>query len=480
MADDDAKKVLLVADYGKNDLAFKEVTQVLYHLAQKAGLNITVDIVSVDPFNTAQTAAVVAQAAESGRYDMIYHNTAPRKDIKKARHNNDGEGIIFADYKGTRQNTLIVGVNSGNADTVNTSALLPAERIPGGVQLINCDTKGSQFRSRDVFPPHVIAALTGEIELKDPADIPQPSDKALVRAANEQAKQLLDDAYAHQLSRHGDASKRYVTVISRDSGAEALLRDVAGHHPGAEVDLLPLKSTQNQWIEAGFAAAQLALNSKDGAQRTVVILPGENDTLGDAPRLYEAVLDNGATLITSDLRTLTFARNRIVESRSSFTLAELDGVAKLPADITPAYTDGYGNIKLAIRHDDLLEKLGYSDHPVGEGERGVTAVRVNNHEKEAYVGNPNARGSFAVQDGEFALSSGSSGWAASASDTDKAFFAEIFLRGGNASQALGIPQPGDAISIQRKRNQSISPGTSLGGGQPVEAEFPATSKAKGA
>ena len=73
------QKILLVGDYGTSgDLAFNEVKQKLYELAAKKRIDIRIDTVGVDPFDTAMTAAVVAQAAEDGKYDVIYHNTAPR------------------------------------------------------------------------------------------------------------------------------------------------------------------------------------------------------------------------------------------------------------------------------------------------------------------------------------------------------------------------------------------------------------------
>src|SRR4051812_8839842 len=113
MAEQPTKKMLLVADYGHEDLAFKEVQERLYELARKAGQKIQVDIVSVGPFHTADTAAVVAQAAHDGKYDIIYHNTAPRKDLAKARANNDGEGIGYARYRAAGgKEVQIVGVIS--------------------------------------------------------------------------------------------------------------------------------------------------------------------------------------------------------------------------------------------------------------------------------------------------------------------------------------------------------------------------------
>jgi hypothetical protein len=474
----DTKKILLVADYGDNDLAFKEVTQKLYELAQQAGQFITVDIVSVDAFNTAQTAATVAQAAEDGRYDLIYHNTAPRKDIKKSRVNNDGEFLAFARHSKNGKHTDIVGVYSGDEDTINTFALLPSDRIPDGVFKTKSDTQGSQFRSRDVFPPHVIDALSGNIRL-EPNNItpPSPANVQLAQSSAADAKQRLAKAYDNQLSRHGDATAAYVTVVAPKAACDDIIQDIGARYSGAEIDALPLKSEKNPWVEAAFAGTQLALNSTQGAARTVMLLP-DGKKLSEAEQPYEATLDNGAKIITSDLRALTFAKGRIDYSKSNVTALQVYATA-LPSPVTPAYTDGYGNVKLALRHREVLDKLGIGDSKttIGAGERGVTEVTVGGNSSEAFV----ASGSFAVADGEVALSKGSSGWPAQKDgEADRDNFAEIFLRGGNASRALGIPQPGDDISITLKHiERGLNPG-SVVDGRSVEAEVKLGSKSKGA
>jgi hypothetical protein len=472
------KKILLVADYGNNDLAFKEVTQKLYELAQQAGQPVTVDIVSVDAFNTAQTAATVAQAAEDGRYDLIYHNTAPRKDIKKSRVNNDGEGIAFARYSNNGKHTDIVGVYSGDEDTINTFALLPASHIPDGIFKVKSDTQGSQFRSRDVFPPHVIDALTGNIRLEqNTITPPTPVNTQLIDSSTADAKQRLAKAYDIQLSRHGDASKNYVTVIAPKAECDNILQNVTAQYSGAEIDALPLKSQRNAWVEAAFAGTQLALNSTQGDARIVIILP-DGQKLNEAEQAYEAALDNGAKIITSDVRALTFAKGRIDYSKSNVTALQVYATT-LPSPVTPAYTDGYGNVKLALRHHEVLDTLGIGEGKatINAGERGVTEVTVGGNSSEAFV----ASGSFAVADGEIALSKGSSGWPVKKDgEANRDNFAEIFLRGGNASRALGTPQPGDDISITLKHiERERSPG-SVVDGRSVEAEIKLGSKSKGA
>lgn len=474
----DTKKILLVADYGDNDLAFKEVTQKLYELAQQAGQSITVDIVSVDAFNTAQTAATVAQAAEDGRYDLIYHNTAPRKDLKKSRVNNDGEFLAFARYSNAGKHTDIVGVYSGDENNINTFALLPAERVPDGVYKTKSDTQGSQFRSRDVFPPHVIDALTGNIRLEqNTITPPAPVNAQLVEASIADAKLRLANAYDHQLAHHGNANNAYITVIAPKAECGNIIQETAVQHEGAEIDALPLKSERNAWVEAAFAGTQLALNSTQGEARTVILLP-DGKKLSDAEHTYEATLDNGAKIITDDLRTLTFAKGRIDYSKSNVNAMQVYATT-LPSPVTPAYTDGYGNVKLALRHHEVLDTLGIGEGKttIGAGERGITEVTVGGNSKEAFIAN----GSFAVADGEVALSKGSSGWPLKKEgERDLDNFAEVFLRGGNASKALGTPQPGDNISITLKHiERGQTPGSVIDG-RSVEAEIKLGSIGKGA
>jgi hypothetical protein len=138
----------IVADYGgtdgKGDLAFLEVKRaVQYHLEQ---YNITannISTLSVDSFNTIATGFVCAQLGMNSnlKSHVIFHNTAPRKDDKSARKNNDGEYLAATILP---NGTLMVGVNAGYCFSF-TKNIAPIFKI-------KCATAGSQFRSRDVFP----------------------------------------------------------------------------------------------------------------------------------------------------------------------------------------------------------------------------------------------------------------------------------------------------------------------------------------
>ena len=139
-----------IADYGEktgiDDLAFSEVNRRL--LEEFASQNLEFPMIknlSVHPFNTVETGFAVAQLAQNsrlGKIHLIYHNTAPRKDALAARTNNAGEFLAVAELpNGVR----IIGVYGGY-----TFSFLG---VP--VYRVKCATDGSQFRSRDVFPPCV-------------------------------------------------------------------------------------------------------------------------------------------------------------------------------------------------------------------------------------------------------------------------------------------------------------------------------------
>jgi len=464
----DVKKILLVGDYGQDDLAFKEVTQRLYEIAEEKGILIQVDIVTVNAFNFAQTAAVVAKAVHDGQYDLIYHNTAPRKDTAKERIKNAGEGLAYSKALSKDGKPVqVVGVYGGDEHTVNTFALLPKDT---DVRFVDCPDDGTQFRSRGVFPPSVIDALTKSgIKLRgDLVSVPKPVNRKIVTNAEAYAATQLEEAYKNQLSIHGDAAKEYITIVGSREKAQELLHQVQN---GGERDFIPIKTTKDRAIEAGFIAAQLALNSKQPQKRKLFVLPKEGETLLSVGQLYDAELDNGAHIVTSDLRALAFAKTHIknIEFRSSLGAPTPDGKPRfrfvgltdvkvdpslfdLPNYITPAYVDGYGNVKLAITHKALLQKLGIE---LKVGDEARASIQVNDRQVEAKV----REGLFSVKDGEWSLSRGSSGWG---SKNDEYNFAEISHRGNDAAVSLGNPQPGNHIVIQRlPPHTDISAATSV-------------------
>ena len=148
-----------VADYGaktgQDDLAFSEVDRRLMEEFASEGLPFPfIKNLSVNAFNTIETGFAVAQLGQNsklGAAHLIYHNTAPRKDELSARLNNAGEFLAVAELpNGVR----IIGVFGGY-----TFSFL---NVP--IYRVRCAADGSQFRSRDVFPPCVasLAAHAGK------------------------------------------------------------------------------------------------------------------------------------------------------------------------------------------------------------------------------------------------------------------------------------------------------------------------------
>ncbi len=137
--------VYVIADYGDlHDLAFAEVTQKLYY--ELRDKNVSISAFAVPAFDTVATGFVLAQTAMNsklGAGQKFYVNTAPRKDDLTPRVKNSGEGLAYARlYNGVE----IVAVNSGYSLSFIKDG---AEEI----REIRCDKAGSQFRSRDIFPP---------------------------------------------------------------------------------------------------------------------------------------------------------------------------------------------------------------------------------------------------------------------------------------------------------------------------------------
>lgn len=141
--------IQLIADYGTGDAAFAEVVQKLTLLDSQ----IRVMTTSVPPFSTLATGFLTAQFALVNPVPgmMIYTNTAPRKDKKENRHDNEGE---FLSYALLNNGVKVVGVNAGYC----FSFIKPVIK---DLHLVNVQNKGSQFRSRDFYPEAVISIAQG-------------------------------------------------------------------------------------------------------------------------------------------------------------------------------------------------------------------------------------------------------------------------------------------------------------------------------
>lgn len=136
--------VHVVCDYREGDLAFSEITSAL---ARELPDQYTCHITSIPSFETVATGFVVAQLGlqhQKLRPEkmLVYVNCAPRKDLRAARKNNEGEGLL---YGVLRNGVPVVAVNSGYSLSFVREDLreLWSVKVSRG---------GSQFRSRDIFP----------------------------------------------------------------------------------------------------------------------------------------------------------------------------------------------------------------------------------------------------------------------------------------------------------------------------------------
>ncbi len=162
----------LIADYGTGDPAFVEVIQRLSMSIPDA----QIVPLSVPPFSTLATGFWIAQLGlNPGSVDrMIYHNCAPRKDDLEARLNNEGEGLTYALLP---NGVKVVGVNAG----YTLSFIKPYAKQ---LQAINVSRGGSQFRSRDVFPPAAAAIAADDFSvLGDSLNLEQIPDMPRDRIA---------------------------------------------------------------------------------------------------------------------------------------------------------------------------------------------------------------------------------------------------------------------------------------------------------
>ena len=153
----------LIADFGLSDLAFAEVTQQLLLRLPAAQVVAT----PVPPFATLAAGFLAAQLAANPAppETLVFVNVAPRRDNRAGRIDNDGERLLYAELpSGVR----VVGVDAGEAFA------FVAEAAPA-VRVLDWPTRGSQFRSRDIFPEAVARIARGERALLGPpVEVPAP------------------------------------------------------------------------------------------------------------------------------------------------------------------------------------------------------------------------------------------------------------------------------------------------------------------
>jgi hypothetical protein len=136
--------VHLICDYAPGDMAWAEIRSVF---TSKLGVNVRLHATAVKSFDTISTGFVLAQlslAPEELRAKklLVFANTAPRKDRTVPRHNNEGEGLLYARLK---NDVIVLAVNSGYSLSFVRDDIVE-------LWSTNVVEEGSQFRSRDYFP----------------------------------------------------------------------------------------------------------------------------------------------------------------------------------------------------------------------------------------------------------------------------------------------------------------------------------------
>lgn len=153
----DKKIIYVIADYGDlHDLAFAEVTQKLY--AELGEVDFHLQTFSVPAFDTYATGFALAQTAinsKLGSQHKFFVNTAPRKDDLTPRVKNSGEGFVYARL---HNGVEICAVNSGHSLAFIKEAAVE-------IREIKCEKQGSQFRSRDIFPPAFARIVKGDMSI---------------------------------------------------------------------------------------------------------------------------------------------------------------------------------------------------------------------------------------------------------------------------------------------------------------------------
>lgn len=100
------------------------------------------------------------------------------------------------------------------------------------------------------------------------------------------------------------------------------------------------------------------------------------------------------------------------------------------------YIDNFGNIKLNIPHNDLVDQYDPGS---------ALMVAINDTIVDAIVGTAG----FSQGEGILALTRGSSGWSNGGQETR---FTEIFLRGGSAAKMFSTIKPGAQVQIISKKD----------------------------
>ena len=213
--------ITVVADYGIGDLAFAEVRQRFALLLPEA----VVAAIPVPPFDTVSAGFCIAQLAfgEGPGDRVVYANVAPRQDSESPREDNAGERLVAARLD---SGVLVVGVAAGAS-----MSFLAAEGVP--LHAVNVADAGSQFRSRDVFPPAVAGLVGGDEDLL--------GDVVTVAPAPERSVVYTDGYGNLKTSWYDPPAPSGTTVRVRigDAEAEAMVSDGVFTVPAGTVSFAP-------------------------------------------------------------------------------------------------------------------------------------------------------------------------------------------------------------------------------------------------
>ncbi len=144
----------LVCDYAPGDLAWAEVWSAFSSTLPD---DVKMHITSVRSFDTIATGFILAQLGMSPpnfrpENVLVFGNCAPRKDLRQARQDNEGEGLLYGILK---SGVKILAVNSGFSLSFIRSEF---EELWS----TTAEDRGSQFRSRDYFPNLVGSLVRGD------------------------------------------------------------------------------------------------------------------------------------------------------------------------------------------------------------------------------------------------------------------------------------------------------------------------------
>lgn len=256
--------------------------------------------------------------------------------------------------------------------------------------------------------------------------------------------------------------------IIADYGANDLafaevVQRIKRHIPDSELILTPVPPFST--LAAGFCIAQLALNdAPPGMMIYHNIAPREDDESNRksnaGERLAFARTKTGVRVIGVNAGyAFSFLRDSVEElywaaaesegsqfrSRDLFPQAAAAMAAGAPGSFGKkisareipkipvnrvAYIDGYGNLKTTISDSEIRAKTGRN-----------FAITIQGTRREVLA----SKGSFDVKPGQLAFAPGSSGW--SDGKGMRIRWMELFLRGGNAWEALGRPSIGSELQI---------------------------------